>query len=88
MPKTYEVEKFYLVEGNEESVSRSLEIIQNKLDSGFYEKLGCSIPDEIIPVVCDDENWSTEFKDNSLDLIVSNGQMHWVNELEGCMRSM
>ena len=46
------------------------------------------MPNEIIPVVCDDESWSKEFKDNSLDLVVSNATMHWCNELETTFRQM
>jgi NADH dehydrogenase [ubiquinone] 1 alpha subcomplex assembly factor 5 len=63
-------------------------MISNKIDSGFYEKQGSCIPNEIIPIVCDEEQWSQQFKENSLDLIVSNCTLHWVNELESTLKQM
>lgn len=88
LPKTYEVDKFYFTETSEASVQRSLDLIQSKIDSGFYEKQGCILPNEIIPVVADDETWSKEFKERSLDLVVSNATMHWCNELETTFKQM
>ena len=36
----------------------------------------------MIPVVVDEESWPEHFQDESLDLIVSNMTLHWVNSLE------
>jgi len=37
-------------------------------------------------VVCDEEKWLEKFSENSFDLIVSNMQLHWINELEQTLR--
>jgi len=86
LPKAYQVEKFYFVEQTEAQVQTSYDVINKKIDSGFYEKQACNLPDEIIPVVLDDEQWNQKFKSGSVDLIMSNLSLHWVNELESTLR--
>lgn len=77
-------EKFYFCEPAEESVQKSHDIISERVENGFYDKLGVELPDEIIPVVVDEETgWSEHFKEGELDLIVSNMNLHWLNNLEG-----
>ena len=61
-------------------------MINKKIDSGFYDKQASNLPNEIIPVVLDDEQWSQKFKSGSVDLIMSNLSLHWVNELESTLR--
>ena len=52
------------------------------MENGFYEKIGTNVPDEMVPVVVDEETkWQTMFKENQLDLIVNNMTIHWLNEL-------
>ena len=82
LPKHYEVEKFYFCEQSEASVQKSYDIITERVDSGFYEKTGANIPDEMIPLVIDEETeWQEKFNEGQLDMIVNNMTIHWVNEL-------
>ena len=53
LPKGYEIEKFYFCESSQRSVERSYELITQKNES-IYEKLGCNVPNEIIPTVVDE----------------------------------
>jgi NADH dehydrogenase [ubiquinone] 1 alpha subcomplex assembly factor 5 len=64
-------------------VQKSYDIITDKVDNGFYDKKNVELPDEMIPMVVDDETeWLSKFKENEFDLIVSNMTLHWVNRLE------
>jgi hypothetical protein len=64
-------------------VEKSYEIINKKIDSGFYEKQKSNIPNEIIPKIIDEESdWLKEFKENEFDLIVNNMNLHWINDLD------
>eukprot|EP00347_Sterkiella_histriomuscorum_P009114 403342468 len=88
LPKTYEIENFYFCEPSKECVEKSYEIINSKIETGFYEKLGVNQPDQIIPKVLDEEtDWAKEFKNDSLDLIVNNMSLHWVNDLHGTLNN-
>ena len=60
--------------------------ITSKIESGFYERNAANLPERIEPVVCDEEKWLDKFGENSFDLIVSNMQLHWINELEQTLR--
>ena len=63
MPKEYEVDKFYFCEQNEASVQKSHDIISERVNSNFYEKLGLNLPEEMVPLVLDEESeWSDHFK--------------------------
>ena len=86
IPKSYSVDKFYFVEQTEQQVQTSYDTITKKIENGFYQKKGCSLPSEIIPVILDEESWSTKFEKGSVDLIMSNLSLHWVNELESTLR--
>ncbi len=64
----------------------SYNTITKKIDSGFYDKKGCNLPTEIVPIVLDDELWSSKFDKGSVDLIFSNLNLHWVNELDSTLK--
>ncbi len=71
-------------------MQKSFEIIEKRTSiGGLFEKRGVNVPDEIIPVVLGDDGdpnmWKEKFEDSSLDLIVSNSSLHWVNDLEGSL---
>ncbi|CDW79540.1 UNKNOWN [Stylonychia lemnae] len=88
LPKEYEIENLYFCEGSQECVEKSYEIITRKIDSGFYEKVGTNLPNQIIPKVIDEEqDWQKEFKTDQLDLIVNNMSLHWVNDLDKTLNS-
>ena len=55
LPKNYNVEKFYFCEQTEASVQKSYDIINGRVENGFYEKLGVNVPDEMIPLIIDEE---------------------------------
>ena len=57
------------------------------MESGFYDKVGANLPEEMIPVVIDEEQkWADHFKEGQFDLIVNNMTLHWVNEIEDTLR--
>lgn len=88
MPSNYQVEKFYFCEQAEASVQKSHDIITQKIESGFYDQTKTNLPEQMIPTVINEESeWSEKFKDGELDLIVSNMNLHWVNNLEATFRS-
>ena len=63
-------------------MQKSYDIINGRVESGFYEKMGTNIPDEMIPLVIDEETeWADKFKEGQLDMIVNNMNIHWLNEL-------
>ena len=63
MPKEYEVDKFYFCEQNESSVQKSHDIISSRVNSNFYENLGLNLPEEMVPLVLDEElEWGDHFK--------------------------
>jgi hypothetical protein len=70
MPKTYEVKKFTFIEQTDAQVQSSYNTITEKIDSGFFEKNGVNLPEEIEPAIQDDELWPYEA--SSFDLIVNN----------------
>ena len=83
MPKNYEVEKFYFCEASEASVQKSYNIITERVENGFFDKTQTNVPEEMIPLVVDEETqWLDKFKEGQLDLIVNNMSVHWVNELQ------
>lgn len=62
LPREYEVESFTFCEGSEKCVEKSYEIINQKIESGLWEKLKVNQPNEIIPKVMDEESsWAKEF---------------------------
>jgi NADH dehydrogenase [ubiquinone] 1 alpha subcomplex assembly factor 5 len=67
-------------------VQKSYEIILDRVESGFYERQGVEVPDEIVPVVVDEECWNEKFEENQLDLIVNHMTLHWVNRLDDCFK--
>lgn len=90
LPKGYEIEKFFFCESAEASVEKSYEIISKRAEGGgLYEKLGVNVPNEIVPVVLGDDGdpkaWAEKFEKESLDLIVSNCNLHFFNDLEGSL---
>ena len=83
MPKNYEVEKFYFCEMSEVSLQKSYDIITERVENGFFDKTKTNVPDEMIPVVIDEETeWLDKFKEGQLDLIVNNMTIHWLNDLQ------
>ena len=57
------------------------------MESGFFDKVGAKLPEEMIPVVIDEEkNWAEHFKEGQFDLIINNMTLHWVNEIEDTLR--
>ena len=56
IPKSNSVDKFYFVEQTEQQVQTSYDTITKKIENGFYEKKGCSLPTEIIPVILRNNN--------------------------------
>ena len=59
-----------------------------RVESGFYDKQGIELPDEMIPMVVDEESgWQEKFEENQFDLIVNNMTLHWVKELEKTFNS-
>ena len=82
------METFYFCEQAEASVQKSHDLIMEKIDTGFYDQLGIELPQEMVPVVVDDETgWRDHFKPEQLDLIVSNMGLHWVNDIEGTFKA-
>ena len=70
------VQKFTFVEHSEKQVQKSLEIIEGMVERGMGNQ-----PEEIEPlVICDETEWPQEME--QYDLIVSNMQLHWHNDVE------